>query len=335
MSSLSILTKKVECAVENKKVESRKTLTVPPVSKGMFKLHSLMAFVGARGSGKTNSMVNLVERYWKDRSINRIFCISPTFDSNPELLNLVIAPEDVYKTNMGTLGILKDILSKIEKLAKEWDEDQEYKKIWHRWETRTYGFQDQIILEMRNYRPPQYIPKPSCLLILDDMMKTEIYSVSAQNPFNNLCTLHRHIFGVGLTIMMLVQNFKTGVPLFLRQNIQQFFIWKTNDLGNLESMWKEFGNACTFEAFVEIYSIATEKPHHFLTIDPFNPVEEERFRQNFDSYLIVPKDELGFLHQLRRKSRKRSQTIDLSEENESDSELNRSKRRRSNMEKTL
>jgi len=74
-----------------------KKLPTPETSDSLFKLHTLAAFIGPRGSGKTNAVVLLARRYLDDKSINRVFIISPTYDSNRifELLNP--DPRDVFK----------------------------------------------------------------------------------------------------------------------------------------------------------------------------------------------------------------------------------------------
>lgn len=55
-----------------------KSLPSPEVSDSLFRLHTLSAFIGPRGSGKTNAVVLLAKRYLDDESINRVFIMSPT-----------------------------------------------------------------------------------------------------------------------------------------------------------------------------------------------------------------------------------------------------------------
>jgi hypothetical protein len=87
---------------------------------------------------------------------------------------------------------------------------------------------------------------------------------------------------------MLVQNYKTGLPKCLRQNVQQFFIWPTHDFTQLEEMYQEFANVCSWEQFFEVYRTAVKGDHNFLTVD-INPIDEtKRFRRNFDTALVIP-----------------------------------------------
>ena len=61
------------------------------------KLHCNMLFVAKRGSGKSVKMVNMLRMLKETGSMDRIFCISPTFNSNKILLQLLcIEEEDIY-----------------------------------------------------------------------------------------------------------------------------------------------------------------------------------------------------------------------------------------------
>ena len=87
---------------------------------------------------------------------------------------------------------------------------------------------------------------------------------------------------------MLVQNYKTGIPKCLRQNVQQYFIWSTHDMSQLESMYEEFANICTLDQFLAVFREATKEKHDFLSIDLNAKDESQRFRKNFDTALVIP-----------------------------------------------
>jgi len=108
----------------------------------------------------------------------------------------------------------------------------------------------------------------------------------------NLCLRHRHINdGIGITIFMAAQTYKTGVPKAIRQNIQQFFIFPTKDLTQMESIYEEIANLVTKEQFIALYKKATAQKHSFLTVDnnPRHPLLA--FRKNFDTALIPPEED--------------------------------------------
>lgn len=269
---------KVQCAM----------LETPDVPDGLFKLHSLMAFIGCRGSGKTNASVLLARRYIDEGVFNRVFIISPTYESNPQFETLDPAPEDVYSSISNAVQDLDEILEKVKNDAEDHQRRERYKEAFRRWRKSKATFDDITLLEANDFAKPPNIPKPCPLLIIDDMSQTPLYQPSQKNGFINLCLRHRHLHKVGITIFMLVQNFKMGIPKCLRQNVQQYFIWPTHDYSQLEAMYEEFANICTWEQFMEVYREATKEPKSFLTIDLNPETPDERFRKNFDIALVVP-----------------------------------------------
>lgn len=268
-----------------------KSLPTPEVSDGLFKLHTLSAFIGPRGSGKTNAVVLLARRYLDDKSINRIFIISPTYDSNRIFDLLEPSPEDVFK-NMHTCSAdLNTIVAKVKTMVDEFREYEVIAGMFKMWRAFLKGGPPLPLpmynkLENMGFKAPDPVPRPAPLLIIDDMSHSDLYTPSKKNGFVNLCLRHRHLFQVGLSIFMLVQTFKTGIPKCLRQNIQQFFLWPTHDMSQLESMYDEFANMCTKEDFIEMFQRATSGKHNFMTIDMNARDPILRFRKNFDEILM-------------------------------------------------
>ena len=246
-----------------------KKLKTPKVAPNLFKLHTLAAFIGPRGSGKTNAAVLLARRYLDDGSINRTFIISPTIDSN-------------------------SILASVKASVEEYEETKAYNNIWKRWKLYVKGKGPALtipefnIMENNNFKARPKLPRPSPLLIIDDMSHSDLYTPSKKNSFINLCLRHRHLYKVGISIFMLVQTFKTGIPKCLRQNIQQFFLWPTHDMSQLDSMYEEFANLCTYEDFIYMFKKATKERHNFMTIDLNAPDPLLQFRKNFDEIIIPP-----------------------------------------------
>jgi hypothetical protein len=269
-----------------------KSLPTPETSDGLFKLHTLSAFIGPRGSGKTNAVVLLARRYLDDGSINRIFIISPTYDSNRIFELLEPAQDDVFKNMHSCLADLNTIIAKVKEMVTEYKEYEAIADIFKRWKRFLKGDGPPLPLPLYNklenmaFKEPERIPRPAPLLIIDDMSHSDLYTPSKKNGFVNLCLRHRHLFQVGLSIFMLVQTFKTGIPKCLRQNIQQFFLWPTHDMSQLESMYDEFANMCTKEDFMEMFKRATAGSHNFMTIDMNARDPLLRFRKNFDQILL-------------------------------------------------
>ena len=78
-------------------------------------MHTLAAFIGSRGSGKTNACVLLTQRYLDEGIFNRIFIISPTYESNPQFATLHPDPDDIYQSINGAVDDLNEILNKVKR----------------------------------------------------------------------------------------------------------------------------------------------------------------------------------------------------------------------------
>jgi len=291
ISASAISEKGIARALKNVAVPVRRVQT-PEYPPELFRLHTLSAFFGPRGSGKTNGAVLLAKRYLDYGSFTRVYIISPTYESNPAFEVLGADPEDVY-TDLGTiLQSIQDIVGKIEVEAELYRDEEEYADMYARaMDGKSVSMSEQIRLEKEGYREPVPMVRPYPLVIIDDCSHSQIYSTSRSNPFVNLCLRHRHVGGEGFgcSIFMLVQNYKTGVPKPIRQNLQQFFIWRTADRSQLEAMWEEFANLIDLENFVRLYHLAVDADKHdFMTVD-MNPVDEDvgNFRRNFDTALVV------------------------------------------------
>jgi len=263
---------------------------LPDVPDHLFTLHTTCAFVGNTNSGKTNAAVVLAREYLDHGSINRVFIISPTADQNRYFEVLKCNSEDIYKAKKAlnhSQECLTEVLEKIKDSAEEYFEYLEYCEAYKNWKKGKANYFEMLMLRNNQYELPEFVPKPSCLIIFDDLSHTKMYSMARDNEFINLMLRHRHIFDVGVTLFMLVQNFKTGIPKILRQNIRQYFLWSTRDRTQLKAIYEEIANICEPEDFLKVYKQATEGDHDFLTVDLPNPDRKLKFRKNFDSYLVV------------------------------------------------
>jgi hypothetical protein len=262
------------------------SLPVPDYPLHLFKLHTLAAFIGIRGSGKTNAVVLLAKEYCDFGSFNRVFILSPTYKSNPVFKVLPVKKKDVYTDLNESAAALQDIEEKIKKDKRDYEEYQEYMAAYKRWRKGKSSELDDEMLAKYQHRQPEPVAPPSPLIIVDDMSHSDIYSERNGNPFINLALRHRHL---GCSIFMCLQNFKSrgGLPKCLRENIQQFFIWRTQDRRALESTWQEFANVIDYDRFLALYHVATDdNKHNFLTVDQNAPTPQVRFRRNFDEILV-------------------------------------------------
>lgn len=189
---MKIIKHRIEGGLRNDPVRHRK-IKQPYSPPQLFKIHSLMAFIGHRGSGKTHALVNLAKRYLDEGSFTHIYIISPTYESNPVFHVLNIKPEDVYSNPHNGMAAVEDILKKCKEDSEEYDDYEEYMYAYRKFKLGKQLNQDEhTMLKNNNFkRPDELIPRPSPLLIIDDCSHSDIYSSSRQNPFINLCLRHR------------------------------------------------------------------------------------------------------------------------------------------------
>lgn len=238
-------------------------------------------------SGKTNFMINLASWYQRHGSFNRIVIMSPTYDNNQAFEELVVDRNDVYsgsrvlKQGVECVG---EIEQKIKKAGQDYKNYEEYVDAYVAWLKGKASMAQEAMVKNNLEQEPEYIPRPSILLIMDDLSHTGVFSVRRQNDFINMLLRHRHVHDIGLSIFMAVQNFNTGVPKIIRQNCKQFFLWKTHDSTQLETIYEQVAQGCTKEEFLQAFHEATKEPHNFLTVD-LNSSTGSVFRKNFDEEL--------------------------------------------------
>lgn len=267
-----------------KKIEKVKIET--PI--GAPKMHATCAFIGSCNSGKTNAMINLAKTLEEYGSVNRIIVMSPTFEANEAFDEITVDKKDVYGGEHvlnNTIACVQDVEHKVKMAAKEWDAHLAYIEAWKAFADGSATMSQTNLLSNNLFKEPEEMDRPRFLLILDDLSHTGIYSKKSANKFNNMLLRHRHVYGLGLTIFMAVQNFTTGIPKVLRQNISQFYLWGTHDNTQLEAIYEQVAGGVSKEDFYAAFHYATAEPHHFLTVD-LNSSGLSYLRKDFNEEII-------------------------------------------------
>lgn len=299
-----------------KAMVGEKAVPPPEHPPGLFPLHTLVGFVGSCGRGKTNAVYILAKAYLDHGSFNRVYLITPTYESNMLWKKMPkLDRQDVYEDVAGAQAAIADIVSKITETAKTFKIHSLYKKAYEKWKKReTLEPEEQTLLaNMANEdgvpQEPFDMEQPSPLIIIDDMSSSPLFRASAANPFINLVLRHRHIAEVGVSIFVCVQNFRAGIPKVLRENFRVFCIFDTKDAKALEAIYDEVGSLSDAQSFLLKYRTAIDdNEHNFLTVDRFPDAPDpetarlRQFRQNFDRYLIDPRTRDSVLSKVEQQS---------------------------------
>jgi hypothetical protein len=100
----------------------------------LFKLPTLASFVGERGKGKTHAATNLMKYHMDNGYFTRIYCISPTYESNEVLHVLPIREEDIYTTYYKAGDAINHIVAKVKQDVSDFKNQFVYKKKYEQFE---------------------------------------------------------------------------------------------------------------------------------------------------------------------------------------------------------
>jgi len=264
---------------------------------------------GAKGSGKTISIVNLVKKL----EFDRIFLISPTAKSNHAILSMINIDEDDMYEDTEDLTIIDNIISKVEEEGREYDEYHEKMKEYNEFIKNSNNNDyhlidddtiDKFMDDNNNFLKPEHYlngRRPKIALILDDILGSYLMSKGIRKV-NNLAIKHRHISpvksegggAVGVSTFFLTQTFRcqtAGISKPIRSNCNSLIIFKTKNENEFNDLRDEVAGEIGKDLFTKIYEIATDEPHSFLFID-FNPKKSHpsRYRKNLDTFLIAESD---------------------------------------------
>lgn len=303
---------------KNKKLD----LALPPNSRfpidtpdDLFTHHTIMLCVGKRGAGKSTIVFNYLRMLREANKADRIFCISPTIQSNEALLNaLGIDPKDCFDPED------KMVIPKLlEQIDEERDEHSEFlhkkkrynqlKKLVDAYAVPVMNIDPDALLEfadeMGSLHPPKskYGHRPILHVFIDDAQSTPIFR---DRKFLNALIRHRHLGSfplkkevkghhgaLGLSAYICIQNLKSsggGCPRAVRNNATQLVIvGKSKDNDELDDIYSSVGGEIDYDDFMDAYEYATAEPYNSLVIDLHpKPCHPSRFRKNINEYIVLP-----------------------------------------------
>ena len=260
---------------------------VPIVPKWLPKLHCLCGAFGVVRSGKSNALVNLIDEYWKHKSLNMLFCISPTYDSNTSLQTLPFEENGIFTDSTTSVQALDRICSLIEQRVMEHNEEEEYRTAYKAWRKGRETPNEYARLSRQHFRKPQLIPWPQPGIFIDDMTHTELMANTINNKLSHLSLHHRHLHNVGVSIFQAFQTFRSGMPKVVRGNLGLILLFPTCNMQEIEDIYKEVSNNITFETFKRLLFEATKGTHDFLLIDKLCEDPCKQFGRNFDQKFII------------------------------------------------
>jgi len=273
-----------------------------PTDPDFIKLHTLMVINGKRGGGKTLALCNFLKEAKSKNYYDRIFVITPTYNSNKETWDLAgISLDDTIEPSKTSI---KEVLEKCEDEKREWDEflgkKELYKKFKNDIRNRDYRFldgDDVAFYDQLGFldegKPKWKYPKeqpPRLGIVLDDCLNTDVMA-SRNSGLTNLCIRHRHILdGLGVSVFMLVQSYCAigGVPRTIRENTTHLLLFKINDEKQIQKIKEESDLEVTDEEFQNMLHHCHSEDFQFMMIDFSAKCPTKKYRKGFNEYIIPP-----------------------------------------------
>jgi hypothetical protein len=258
------------------------------------KLHTLMILNGRRNAGKTTAITNYLHILKKEKLIDRVIVITPTYDSNKANWEaLGIARSDVIQP---TKDSIQQVLQIIKAESDDWDAHLDNKKRYKQMVDSNIPVNRmppiflQALINSGGNEPEWKYEKevpPRLFLVLDDCLGWDIYKPSA--GLTKFVQSHSHHHKIGISVAMLVQTYCTkeaGVARPIRENSTILCLWKIRDKNQLARIHDEIGNDVSLDKFDEMLEYATNKPFGFLFCDLCPKKPEYQFRANFNEFLM-------------------------------------------------
>lgn len=246
--------------------------TLPPLqSRYMSRIPFTLACIGHTASGKTWLGMGITKRLLVEGTITKLYVLCPTALSatNAVYRGIIKLERDLVEQDIDkAFEFLKRVQADCEAEADKYYVDLEYVCAYNAFRKGEHvTHQMETLLERRNYRP--VTPKrPSGLLILDDCSHSPLYSTSRKNPLTNLVLRARHCaHGLGLSILLMCQSYRTGVPRAMRLNTTHFALFGTQNTKEIEAMAEECSSMIGFERFCQLFRLYTAQPHGYLWCD--------------------------------------------------------------------
>ena len=256
--------------------------------------------IGARGSGKTYTIVQMIKHYEKNKIMRdgvvyklRTHLISPTIQANEIYQSLDSLDMDKDAHENYTDKLILDIIAGIKERKQKYEDYLLYKKYYEKVmktpENKLEKLYDDNpdmfnLLERYNYQNPSEIEhdKPEVnIVILDDLLGSDAFTRRTKSTLVNAMIKNRHI---GVCFALLVQSIRS-VPKNIRLNCSVFQLATfKNKKMILEDIYEEISNVIGIDDFEELYDHATSKPYGSLIIDTTNG---KRFLSNLDFELSL------------------------------------------------
>lgn len=251
---------------------------------GLFTPSYVGAWIGKTGSGKSTSMLNMLQEYQSANTFDKKILFSPSARDDPKYN--VIEWDQVYED--WDEEALRGIFKKQEEDMEEWKEYLKQKLVYDKFKKGvplTKG-EKRILFGLINgegvIAPPQCSMErePYGVIVFDDLGSSDAYKNVTRNFMAAMACRCRH---KNLSMFHCLQHIYQ-LPRTIRQQCGIMALFRTKDQKLLREIAKENSSDVTEDEFVRLYDAATkDDKHDFLLADFLT----ETFRKNYDNLLTL------------------------------------------------
>ena len=295
-SKLQCYSQDPDCGVDN----------VYPTPIDSFKQPALHMVVGQRTSDKSFLTSKILAQAKKDQTFDKIYIITPSFNSNKSYFSKYINEEDVQDP---TRDSISNVIKSVEADRDEFEAFLAKKKMYQEFKKDSkksvnhideddllYYYEHDFFTEPPKWKYRKEEP-PKSLLILDDCLGSP--AILQSSGLTQLACLNRHVAPLkenhsnrsacGLAVIILTQSYRmnNGISRVLRENVSLLTLFKNKQQKQMDAIRDELANVVCEEKFMKAYDHATAEKYGSLTIDFVPKTLDHQFRKNLNELIIL------------------------------------------------
>lgn len=295
-SKLQCYSQDPDCGVDN----------VYPTPIDSFKQPALHMVVGQRTSGKSFLTSKILAQAKKDQTFDKIYIITPSFNSNKSYFSKYINEEDVQDP---TRDSISNVIKSVEADRDEFEAFLAKKKMYEEFkkdrnksvnhideDDLLYYYEHDFFTEPPKWKYRKEEP-PKSLLILDDCLGSP--AILQSSGLTRIATLNRHIAALkenhsnrsacGLAVIILTQSYRmnNGISRVLRENVSLLTLFRNKQQKQMDAVRDELANVVDETKFMKAYEYATAERYGSLTVDFVPKTLDHQFRKNLNELIIL------------------------------------------------
>lgn len=255
-----------------------------PAPDGFPNKVSLSLLYSSKGTGKTNTLCNILDAYDKYRFYQRVYLFSPSLHSDPKYEELKKGSYELKTYDHYSDELLKEVIDEIRSGLDEWN-DYERKRALYEKSRKIKSLdtlkEDELLdlweMDWSSPPKPRWDKEPWSLIIFDDLASDRSLMKSGKTFANSVWLLHRHI---RTGVAFCSQIFRNSVPKMVRNNLDWYILGKSKSKENMESVAQELDSYASKNEIMQMWEKATEEPFSYFCVNLMNP--KYRFTKNFD-----------------------------------------------------